>query len=73
MSQETPNEKQGRILVVDDNPANLRLLTDLLTESGYQVHPASSGKLALRFIQSTPPDLILLDILMPGMDGYQVC
>ena len=62
-----------RILVVDDTPANLRLLMDMLGKHGYQIHPVNSGVLALRFLESTLPDLILLDILMPGMDGYEVC
>jgi DNA-binding response OmpR family regulator len=62
-----------KILVVDDTTANLKLLTTLLTEHGYTVYPASSGKLALEFIQSTLPHLILLDIRMPGMDGFEVC
>ena len=62
-----------RILIVDDNPANLKLLTSVLMAQGYTVHPASDGKLALRFVRSILPDLILLDIKMPGMDGYEVC
>jgi DNA-binding response OmpR family regulator len=62
-----------KILVVDDTPANLHLLTNLLKEHGYTVHPASDGELSLRFAQTTLPDLILLDIRMPGMDGYEVC
>jgi PAS domain S-box-containing protein len=61
------------ILIVDDTPDNLNLLSEILTERGYKVRPAPSGKLALRFIQSTLPDLILLDIKMPEMDGYEVC
>ena len=71
--EEETDEHPGRILIVDDNLASLRLLTDLLAEQGYAVHPASRGEVALRFIQSTLPDLILLDIKMPGLDGYQVC
>lgn len=63
----------GRILIVDDTTANLQLLTNLLTEHGYRVHPASDGELALEFVQSILPDLVLLDIRMPGMDGYEVC
>jgi diguanylate cyclase (GGDEF)-like protein len=62
-----------RILIVDDTSANLRLLMHMLSEHGYLVHPATDGETALRFVQSTLPDLILLDILMPCMDGYQVC
>ena len=71
--EEETDEHPGRILIVDDNLASLRLLTDLLAEQGYAVHPASRGEVALRFVQSTLPDLILLDIKMPGLDGYQVC
>ena len=64
---------RDRILIVDDMPANLRLLMHILDQHGYSVHPASDGETALRFVQATLPDLILLDIIMPGMDGYQVC
>ncbi len=64
---------KGKILIVDDTPANLQILTQVLTEQGYQVFPAINGKLALMSVQSTLPDLILLDILMPEMDGYDVC
>jgi two-component system, sensor histidine kinase and response regulator len=64
---------KGNILIVDDQPDNLNLLIGLLFEQGYIVRPAPSGKLALRSIQSTLPDLILLDIMMPEMDGYEVC
>jgi len=64
---------KGSVLVVDDNPDNLRLLTGILTEKGYKVRPAPSGSLALTSVQSTLPDVILLDIKMPGMDGYEVC
>jgi PAS domain S-box-containing protein len=66
-------ERFNKILVVDDSTANLKLLVNLLTEQGYTVYPASDGGLALEFVQTTLPDLILLDIKMPGMDGYEVC
>jgi PAS domain S-box-containing protein len=62
-----------KILVVDDTPANLQLLTNLLTQHGYTVFPASDGELALEFVRATLPHLILLDIRMPGMDGFEVC
>lgn len=68
-SQDTPAD----ILIVDDTPANLDVLSTMLTRHGYKVRPALSGALALKAAQSVPPDLILLDILMPGMDGYMVC
>ncbi len=62
----------GRILVVDDTPSSLKLLTELLQEEGYQVRSAISGALALRAAKISPPDLLLLDIRMPDMDGYEV-
>ena len=61
------------ILVVDDISENLLLLDSLLTAQGYTVRLAPSGAMALRAIAQQPPDLILLDILMPNMDGYEVC
>lgn len=61
------------ILVVDDTPANLHLLSQMLKNSGYKVRPVPGGALALKAIESCPPDLILLDITMPDMDGYEVC
>ena len=64
---------KGNILIVDDNPANLDLLSGILSEQGYKVRLIPDGQLALMSVQSTRPDLILLDILMPEMDGYQVC
>ena len=62
-----------KILVVDDTPASLRLLTDILKAEGYEVRSAISGELALRAATSNPPELVLLDIRMPEMDGYEVC
>lgn len=61
------------ILIVDDEPNNLRLLSNLLKKHGYKVRAVLSGEMALSAAKSTPPDLILLDIMMPDMDGYQVC
>src|SRR4030095_14935864 len=63
----------ARILVVDDTPVNLKLLGDLLSAKGYQVSTAASGAEALEKIDKTPPDLVLLDVMMPGMSGYEVC
>ena len=63
----------ANIQVVDDNPQNLAILTALLAEQGYEVRTAINGTLALRSAQRRPPDLILLDIMMPELDGYQVC
>src|SRR5947209_4329498 len=61
------------ILVVDDNPADQQYLEKILREKGYTVYPARQGSLALKFVQAKAPDLILLDVNMPEMDGYQVC
>jgi two-component system, sensor histidine kinase and response regulator len=63
----------ANILVVDDIPANLTLLCGILSEHGYRVRPAPSGELALRAAIAEPPDLILLDISMPDMNGFEVC
>jgi two-component system, sensor histidine kinase and response regulator len=65
--------KRSSILVVDDTPANLLLLTRILSKQNYQVCPASSGEQALAAAKKELPDLILLDIMMPEMDGYEVC
>ncbi|MDY0019313.1 MAG: response regulator [Anaerolineae bacterium] len=61
------------ILIVDDTPANLHLLTRILQQNGYKVQTVASGDLALKAVDIVLPDLILLDITMPGMDGYEVC
>ena len=66
------NMLKPHILAVDDTPENLQLLMEMLEEQGYDVRLAPDGALALRFAQTTPPDLILLDIKMPAMDGYEV-
>src|SRR3954470_1077963 len=63
----------GSILVVDDTVENLRLLASLLGEQGFEVRPVTSGKQALQAAAHDPPDLILLDITMPEMDGYETC
>ncbi|MEI7725253.1 MAG: hybrid sensor histidine kinase/response regulator [Bacteroidota bacterium] len=68
ISQHAPN-----ILVVDDVPANLKILGDILEDEGYIVRPVLTGKLALQVSEKEIPDLILLDIMMPDMDGYEVC
>ena len=72
MSVERDNYKAD-ILVVDDTRENVRLLVNALGNEGYRVRPALSGKAALEAANAEAPDLILLDILMPEMDGYEVC
>lgn len=59
------------ILVVDDSPTDRQYLSDLLTKSGFQVATADSAEEALRRIKQTPPDLVLMDVVMPGQNGYQ--
>ena len=68
----TRNRIVDRILVVDDTPDNCLLIQAILQDEGYQVELADSGKAALRIIEQSPPDLVLLDVMMPGMDGYEV-
>ncbi|OKH40567.1 hypothetical protein NIES2119_02880 [[Phormidium ambiguum] IAM M-71] len=66
-------KSQTKILIVDDQPSNLRFLSDVLNQEGYNVKKAISGELALNYAIASPPDLILLDIMMPEMNGYEVC
>jgi putative two-component system response regulator len=68
-----PLPQGATVLVVDDNPNNLHILCNMLENEGYRVRPALNGSLALRAIKSVLPDIILLDIRMPEMDGYEVC
>ena len=64
---------KGEVLIVEDTPASLKLLSDLLGGAGYAVRQAPNGELALWTAQARPPDLILLDVRMPGLDGFEVC
>ena len=73
MNQDTPTESKINILVIDDKQSNLNFLTKMLCEKGYKVRVFSDGYLALKNIKVELPDLILLDIVMPDIDGYQVC
>jgi len=63
----------AEILVVEDTPASLELLSQLLAQAGYTVRQAQEGRMALRSAQASLPDLILLDVRMPGLDGYEIC
>jgi PAS domain S-box-containing protein len=67
------SDSNGRILIVDDDPEALRLSCSLLEKEGFRVQPADTGKLALASVCVEPPELILLDVRMPGMDGFEVC
>ncbi len=69
----TDIEKQQKIMIVDDTPQNLKLLGNMLREEGYHVYSFPKGEFALKAAERNTPDLILLDINMPGMNGYEVC
>ena len=73
MNYEATPVLKGNILIVDDMPNNLHLLAKIPSKQGYKTRTAPDGQLALRSIELTAPDLILLDIMMPDMDGYTVC
>jgi adenylate cyclase len=65
--------EQATILVVDDVPTNVRLLEAVLVSNGYEVVSANDGEQAIELVASAKPDLVLLDVMMPGIDGYEVC
>jgi PleD family two-component response regulator len=73
MNDNQVQPSKGNILVVDDTPDNLRLLSAMLAQLGYEVRRVINGQTALKTAQAAPPDLILLDIMMPDMNGYEVC
>jgi len=70
-----PNDASSsiRILVADDHPANIQIVANMLGKLGYEIVPAADGPTALERLALRPPDLILLDVVMPGMDGVEVC
>ena len=73
VNKERPKTDQREILIVDDTPAVLQVLAKILNAKGYRVRPALNGSIALRSAGIKRPDLILLDVRMPDMDGYEVC
>jgi CheY-like chemotaxis protein len=73
ITQEESPAADGKIMIVDDNPQNLELLGDMLRQKGHQVRAFPRGRLALISAAQTPPDLVLLDVNMPEMSGYEVC
>lgn len=73
MDRDDLQATKGNILIVDDTPENLRLLSTMLAEKGYKVRSVINGEMALMGVKAAPPDLILLDINMPEMNGYEVC
>lgn len=72
MSPAPAHHQAKRILIVDDMPDNLSLLEAILIEEGFEVDSAKNGKSALALLESSPPDLALIDAMMPGMDGYEL-
>jgi len=73
MEKKEPNKAKPVVLLVDDQPRNLQLLGNALFKNGYDVALATSGQEALDQIAESPPDLVLLDVMMPHMDGFEVC
>ena len=65
--------QQPKILIVDDTPTNVKLLVELLGSQGYTLVTAASAAEALALVEKDPPDLVLVDVVMPGMDGFELC
>ncbi|HAB19002.1 MAG TPA: hybrid sensor histidine kinase/response regulator [Verrucomicrobiales bacterium] len=72
-AEPSSNPPTARILIVDDQPSNVRVLGTMLGQLGYEIITAADGPTALKRLSLRPPDLVLLDLLMPGMDGFEVC
>nr|WP_017662039.1 adenylate/guanylate cyclase domain-containing protein [Baaleninema simplex] len=73
ISPDSPTEPKATLLLVDDRPENLRLLSRMLSRKGYETRSVTTGKMSLVVAETEPPDLILLDINMPELDGFEVC
>lgn len=73
MSRNAEMITSPRIIIVDDNPRQLKNLYKILRDTGYDVQIATTGELALHYVNHSPPDLIMLDVRMPGLDGLEVC
>jgi PleD family two-component response regulator len=73
MNQNSTEREDSKILIVDDVPANLNVLCQALETEGYKIVAAPSGTVALQIAHRTQPDLILLDVMMPEMDGFETC
>ncbi|MBF0496540.1 MAG: response regulator [Deltaproteobacteria bacterium] len=71
--QEKKNERKSLILIVDDVPMNLQVLGNILSQENYQIAVATNGRQALSLTENVTPDLILLDVVMPEVDGFEVC
>ena len=65
--------EKAALLIVDDTPTNLEILVDFFADAGFEVYVATSGEHALSQVIEVPPDLILLDVMMPGIDGFETC
>src|SRR5437762_2658042 len=68
-----PHIMSARILIVDDTPANIQMLMAILKERGYQLSAATNGRQAIEAVEKVHPDLVLMDVMMPEMDGYEAC
>ena len=73
MNLNFPSEPKGNILLVDDLPENLKLLSEILSKVGYKARSVTSGIKAIKIAKEQRPDVMFLDVLMPEMNGYQVC
>ena len=73
MSRPSPDLTGCTILAVDDTPANLDVLAEMLETAGFEISAATTGEQALQVVSAVKPDLILLDVMMPGIDGFETC